>query len=135
MPKVKTHLVDPKEKYRIIGEFFELVSGLKSKKEIVDFFVGLLTPSEALMMARRVQVAKMVVDGCGYDEIMKKLKVGCQTITKTEHWLHGKGEEYGVWIERRLKESAKEKKKPDQKYSTSMLDKYPEYRLWKNLLS
>jgi len=47
--------------------------------------VGLLTPGEAVMMARRIQVAKMIVEGKGYNEIMKQMKVSCQTITKIEH--------------------------------------------------
>ncbi|PIP26511.1 MAG: hypothetical protein CO140_03300 [Candidatus Moranbacteria bacterium CG_4_9_14_3_um_filter_40_7] len=37
------------------------------------------------MMARRIQVAKMIVEGKGYNEIMKQMKVSCQTITKIEH--------------------------------------------------
>jgi TrpR-related protein YerC/YecD len=142
MAKVKSNSFDPKEKYKIIGEFFEIISGLKSKKEIIDFFVGLLTPSEAIMMARRIQVAKMVIEGNGYDEIMKKMKVSSQTITKTEHWLHGKGEEYAIWITSHFKElnkaldneSKKRKGVSNYIYSSSVLDKYPNYRLWKELL-
>ncbi len=136
MTKVKSYRIDPREKYRITSEFFEIISNLKSKKEIIDFFVGLLTPSEVVMMARRIQVAKMLVEGKGYDEIMRKLKVSCQTITKIEHWLHGKGEEYDVWISRCLNELNKSKSKKDKdfKYQTSQLDKYPGHRLLKELL-
>jgi len=42
MSKVRLHLITKEDKFRIIGNFFEIVSGLKSKKEIIDFFVGLL---------------------------------------------------------------------------------------------
>lgn len=139
MAKVKSHRIDPKEKYRIINEFFEIISNLKSKKEIVDFFVGLLTPSEVVMMARRIQVAKMIVEGKGYDEIMRRLKVSCQTVTKIEHWLHGKGEEYDIWISRCLNELNRREKYNDKnksagsKYQRSQLDKYPGHRLLKEL--
>lgn len=133
MAKVKSYQIDPREKYRITNDFFEIISNLKSKKEIIDFFLGLLTPSEAVMMARRIQVAKMIIEGKGYDEITKKLKVSCQTITKIEHWLHDKGEEYDIWITRCLSELNKNKKNKSFKYPESQLDKYPGHRLLKEL--
>jgi len=37
MAKVKSYRINPKEKHRIINDFFEIISNLKSKKEIVDF--------------------------------------------------------------------------------------------------
>ncbi len=134
MAKIKSYQIDPREKYRIINDFFEIIFNLKSKKEIVDFFVGLLTPGEAVMMARRIQVAKMIVEGKGYDEIMKQMKVSCQTVTKIEHWLHDKGEEYNVWITRCLNELNRSNKNKDFKYRTNQLDKYPGHRLLKELL-
>jgi len=135
MPKVKIHAIKPKEKYQIIGDFFEIISELKSKKEVIDFFVGLLTPSEAIMMARRIQIGKLILQGKSYEEIRKKLKVGFHTITKTEEWIHGNEEKYSQWIEKCLTKNIDVKNSKSIQSYGSLLDKYPGHRLLKNLLS
>lgn len=132
MSKVKTYEVDSKERYQIIGDLFEVITGLKNKKEVIDFFIGLLTPSESLMLARRVQVAKLLIEGENYETISKKLKVSYQTITKTDRWLHSGNDKYDLWLENRLKT----KKPVGNKYYSekSMLDRYPGHRFLKELL-
>ena len=40
------------------------------KKEIIDFFMGLLASSETLMFARRIQIAQMIVNGLKIDEFL-----------------------------------------------------------------
>ena len=77
MGKVKYYSINPRERFRIIGEFFEIIAGLRVKKEVVAFLVGLLTPSEALMLARRIQIAKMLLEEKNYENIRKKLKAMC----------------------------------------------------------
>ena len=129
MPKVRPHLIDKKEKYKVIGRFFEIVSNLKSKKEVIDFFVGLLTSSESLMFARRIQIAEMLLEGDNYERIRKVLKVSNQTITKTDQWLHSGDENYGRWLEKCLKIKANLK----DDYSTG-LDRYAHHRFFKDLL-
>src|SRR3990170_7589096 len=87
MAKVRFYSVDKKERIRVIGELYEVIAELKSKDEVFRFLFGLFTPSEVLMIARRIQVAKMLLDGADYDGIHKKLKVSHQTTRKVEHWL------------------------------------------------
>ncbi|NLC31436.1 MAG: hypothetical protein GX765_05305, partial [Candidatus Moranbacteria bacterium] len=55
MGKVQTKNIDKNERYKIIGDFYEIVTNLRTKNEVIGFFMGLLTPSEALMFARRIQ--------------------------------------------------------------------------------
>jgi len=135
MSKVKIHSVAEKERYQIVGDFFGVVAGLKSKKEIIDFFLGLLSSSEALMLARRIRIAKLITGGAGYEEIRKKMKVSFQTINKIEQWLHGQGEEYEKWITLSIKSGTLAKNKKNKSWSDgSMLDRYAHHRLWKNLI-
>lgn len=129
MPKVRPHLIEKTEKYKIIGNFFEIVAGLKNKKEVIDFFLGLLTPSEILMSARRIQIAQMLLEEENYEIIRKRLKVSNQTITKTDQWLH-RDDEYNRWLGGKLKRKIEKEKN----YSSSMLDKYAHHRFFKNLL-
>ncbi len=120
--------MEKNEKYKIIGNFFEIVSGLKNKKEVVDFFLGLLTPSEVLMAARRIQIAQMLLEEGNYEIIRKRLKVSNQTITKTDRWLH-RDEDYNRWLKTKLK--TREEKRKEIK---DVLDKYPQYRFLRNIL-
>ncbi|MDQ1284027.1 MAG: TrpR like protein YerC/YecD [Patescibacteria group bacterium] len=110
MGKVKYHEIDSNERYKIIGNFLNIVSGLNSKKEALDFFLGLLTASESLMLARRIQIAQMLLDGLSYDDIRGKVKTSNQTITKTDRWLHSEDKEYNKWLEKCLNKKSGEKK-------------------------
>lgn len=130
MPKVKIYNVDKNERYRIIGELFELVVNLKTKKEVVDFLIGLFTQSETLMVARRIQIAKMLADQKSYEVIRKRLKVSYQTIATVEHWLQR--EEKRDFIIKKLKELDKGAK--GKKYSGRLLDKYAYHRILKELI-
>lgn len=132
MSKVKPHLINKNEKYKIIGNFFEIISGLKSKNEIIDFFLGLLSASETLMIARRIQIAQMLISGDSYENIRKKLKVSNQTITKTDQWLHSGDEKYDIWLAKQLRKKVKISSKENK---GSMLNKYAHHRFLKNLLS
>jgi uncharacterized protein YerC len=132
MPKVKPHEIDKKEKYEIIGNFFEIISNLKSKKEVIDFFVGLLTSSESLMMARRIQIAQMILDDEEYEAIRRALKVSNQTITKTDQWLHGEDDKYNRWLAMQLRKKPKKAEKTGEQFST--LDKYAHHRFLRDLL-
>lgn len=130
MSKVRVYSVDKKEKYKIIGELFEIVASLKTKQESVNFLMGLFTASETLMVARRIQIAKMLANGESYDTIRSKLKVGHCTTATIEHWLQ-REEKRDFLIKKLKKLEADEIKTKD--YSASLLDKYAHHRFMKNL--
>lgn len=136
MAKVKVYNIDPREKYKIIEEFFEIIAGLKNKKEVIDFFVGILTPSESLMMARRIQIAKMIINENSYEDIRKKLKVGFSTIQKTDKWINNEDRDYNLWIKKCIIRNIK-KRKDGRKNGdfSSLLKKYPQHRMFQDLFS
>ncbi len=135
MAKVKTHLIGKKERYKIVGEFFEIVSNLKNKDDVVGFFIGLLSSSEALMLARRIQVAEMLLEEKSYEEIRKKLKVSFQTIAKVYQWLYGENEIYKKQIGNQLERKRKRNKNSSRRVDDgSLLNKYAHHRILKNLL-
>ncbi len=135
MAKVKVYSISKEERYQLVGEFFEIVSQLKNKQEVIDFFVGILFPSESLMIARRIQIAKLIVEGYNYREIKERLKVSSQTIGMVYKWLHERDEAYKIIIKKYLKKIAKQKKKNSLLvYNESELDKYPQHRLMKKIL-
>ncbi len=135
MAKVKVYSISKEERYQLVGEFFEIVSQLKNKQEVIDFFVGILFSSESLMIARRIQIAKLIVEGYNYREIKERLKVSSQTIGMVYKWLHERDEAYKVIIKKYLKKVAKQKKNNFLPvYNESELDKYPQYKLMKKIL-
>lgn len=133
MSKVRPHTIDPKEKFQAVDSLFDVISKLKTKQEIVDFFLGLFTQSESLMMARRIQIARMLLDDKSYEEIQKKLKVGTQTIHATYIWLHDGDEKYTTWLKNRVTKIEDKKKTKKGLTYESLLDKYPYHRFIKNL--
>lgn len=135
MAKVKPHAIDPQEKFEAIDGLFDVISKLKTKQEIVDFFLGLFTQSESLMMARRIQIARMLLCDKSYEEIKKKLKVSSQTIHATDKWLHKGDEKYTTWLKNRVIKIEDENKLKNKHKPTyeSLLDKYPYHRFIKNL--
>lgn len=137
MAKVKIYSMDKKEKQGIIDDLFEIFVELKTKNEVFSFLLGLFTPSEVVMIARRIQVVKMIIDEKSYDEIREKLKVSNQTITKMEHWLRG-DDEKTEFIIRKINNSAKkklnDKNKSRNREPGSLLDRYPHHRFLRDLL-
>lgn len=133
MSKVKPHTIDPKEKFQSIDSLFDVISKLKTKQEIVDFFLGLFTQSESLMMARRIQIARMLLDDKSYEEIQKKLKVASQTIHATDKWLHKGDEKYTAWLRTRVSMDENKNKIKNNPTYKSLLDKYPHHRFIKDL--
>ncbi len=131
MSKVRVYSIDKNERYRIIGELFELIVNLRTKKEVIDFLIGLFTPSETLMIARRVQIAKMLLEEDNYEIIRKRLKVSNQTISKVEHWLKS-DEQKNKIIVTKLNQIKKFSKDSSNK---SILDKFAHHRAFKELIS
>ncbi|MDD5396626.1 MAG: Trp family transcriptional regulator [Candidatus Moranbacteria bacterium] len=129
MAKIKPHQIEPKQKYIAIDNLFEVISALKTKKEIVDFFLGLFSSSESLMLARRIQIAKLLLNGENYENIRKKLGVGNSTIQKTDLWLHGGDEKSTIWLSATIKRADKNVVTKSNNYNhESLLNKYPYHR-------
>jgi len=85
--KVRYNQLTEVEKKTYLGDFYSVVALLKNRDEVKNFFKDLLTLSEIVMISRRIQVAKMLLEGYNYDEIRKKLKIGLATISQVEKWL------------------------------------------------
>lgn len=136
MGKVQTKNIEKEKRYEIIGDFYDIVTNLKTKKEVIGFFMGLLTSSEALMFARRIQVAQMLLDDKSYEDIREELKVGVATITSVSRWLYGENDAFRKKIEehKNNKEKLMKNNKNYRRNYGSLLDKYPQHRILKDLL-
>ena len=123
----------------LVGDLFDVIYGLKTKSNIIDFLVGLLTPSESLMLARRIQIAKHLIEEKTYDEIRKDMGVSYNTVNGVEQWMNAREGAYrkilAEWVKRKNKINKKKKQQQENRYRhTGLLDKYPQHRFLKELL-
>lgn len=87
MSKVNPRNLDSVEKMKYLDILWSSIAGLRSREEVKNFFKDLLSESEAIMLGRRIQVAKMLLEGKTYYEIIGVLKVGGDTVGRVQQWL------------------------------------------------
>jgi TrpR-related protein YerC/YecD len=129
MAKFKKHL-NKKEKENLFMEFAEGVASLRSIEEIAHFIKDLLSEPETTMLARRLQIAKLLYQNFTYDQIRKTLSVGFGTIAKVHTWMQVYGEGYRTVLERTKRKTEGMK---DISPWHKLKRKYPAY-FWPELL-
>lgn len=55
---------------------------MKTKKEMENFLLGILTPKELVEIPNRLEIVKLVKKGVTHQEIAEKLHVGVATVTR-----------------------------------------------------
>ena len=63
-------------------EFVDELLKIDSRKDMADFLRGILTPSEAAEIPKRLQIVKLLKAGVAQKEISEKLGVGIATVTR-----------------------------------------------------
>lgn len=136
--KVKYYQLPSKEKKEYLNMFYGMVEKLNSRDEIENFFKDLLTPSEVVMIARRLKVAFLLLEGYNHREIKKRMKVGFATVANVEHWLRSGFGGYEKIINK-YKRNKKSKKRKEKQRPTDTFDtirkKYPAHFLLCNILA
>lgn len=96
------------------------------------FLEGLLTPSEQIMLGRRIWIARMLIENKTYQEIGERLHVGPNTVMRTELWLQGMLPDYDkelVRLEREEKAQLHKERKREAAQNpfglTALKLKYP----------
>lgn len=141
MSRVNPRTLDGKDKMRYLDLLWTSIAQLETREEVKQFFKDLLSESEAVMLARRIEIAKRLIDGYSYDKIAAELKVGTDTISRVQQWLVSGfgGYEKAIngfkkEIDSRLNKSGK--KKHAAQYSFGWIkQKYPLHFLLFNLLT
>jgi len=85
-----------------VDEFWKAVTLLEDKQEVRAFFRDIVTSTERKMLAKRLQIAKLLYQGAPYDYIKKELAVSNETIANVARWLDSFGEGYRIVIPRLL---------------------------------
>lgn len=127
------------EKKKFLGEFYSMISLLRSREEVKGFLKDLLTLSEVVMISRRIQIAKLLLKGKTYEDIMKNLKVSAATISQVEKWVNNGFGGYKKIIKRHGKKQLQKKDYSSKVITPFTLNhirkKYPLHFLLFNLLA
>jgi uncharacterized protein YerC len=122
--------------HALLREFCAALCTVNTTNEAVDLLTDLLTPAETIMLAKRIRIAKLLINGKSYDAIGKSLRVSQSTIAKVASWLAESGEGFRLIAKHTPKESAKNVSLPSR-YEKSEWDKlkrrYP-MMFWPQLL-
>ena len=87
MPRFNSRKLKPKEKMELLDLLWTTIEQLRNREEIKNFFKDLLSESETVMLARRILVARELLEGRTYEEIMRKYGVGRSTLAGVHFWL------------------------------------------------
>ena len=74
--------------------FYEILAERKTSKEVKEFLTDLLTPTEQVMLAKRLSIAILLTYECDYRTISETLKVSYSTIGNVANWLKLAGRGY-----------------------------------------
>lgn len=110
--KVRPRKIQNKDRMKYLDVLYTAMSGLKSREEIKSFLRDLLTESERVMIGRRIIIAQRLLEEKSYDEIVRELRVGKDTIMRVHRWLEDETEGYEKAIKKLEKvfESRQEKR-------------------------
>lgn len=100
MAQVSKRYLQKNVEERILDLFWTSLSTLSTKETLASFLDDLLTPTEKIMISKRLAIAFMILKGHNYPSINEKLKVSDPTIWNVKQTLLYKGQGYKIAIEK-----------------------------------
>jgi len=91
MAQVSRRYLDEKTKQRIFSLFVSAIVSCNSKESAALFIEDLFTPTEKIMLSKRLSIAFMLLNNYDYRTISDTLKVSLATIGNVSLWLKNKG--------------------------------------------
>ena len=71
----------------MMREMSRLLLSVNSERDMMQLLYRLFTPSEVVMIGRRMQIGELLVNGWSYSSIREKLGVGNATLRSVDSWL------------------------------------------------
>jgi len=87
MPKVSHKALSPKIHQKLMHQFWSTLANLRTKQEISDVMADLLTPTEQLMLAKRLATAILIFRGYSQTQITHTLNVSFSHTGSVANWL------------------------------------------------
>jgi len=122
-----------KEIIKTLDALYTAVGSLRNREAARLFLRDLLTPSERIMLGRRILIAKLLIGGATYDELARRLGVGRTTVSRVEHWLQDQFLGYERALQGIKRTEEKRKARMERNYGAfsyrALKKKYPLYFL------
>jgi len=134
--RIQSHELSNAERIKTLDALYTATSSLKGRDAMKEFLKDLLTESERIMLGRRILIARGLLSGMTYDEIVEELGVGKDTVLKISRWLRDQLPGYETAVAKMEKEfkNRREGKEEKELYATSALyrlkKKYPMHFLF-----
>ena len=112
------------EQEKLLIGFCKALVELKTPEEAAHFLKDLLSKQEAEMLAKRIEIARLLIEGLTYDKIQKSLKVSHGTVARVNHWLANSGEGYRLIVSR---------VKPERSEREEFIEELEKPVSWKNI--
>lgn len=116
------------EQNELFLDFVKSIGSLHNSLEAANYVKDLFSEAEVLILARRLQIARLLSEGNSYQQVNKITKASYTTIAKVQWWLKLYGEGYRMVIGRMEKKRDAE----SQEWKT-LKRKYPLY-FWPQIL-
>lgn len=111
-----------KDRDKLLIALCEAISTIKDSQEAAKLLTDLLSPAEIEIIAKRLEIAKLLTQGKTYSDIRNRIKAGFSTIARVNTWLNLAGEGFKIAISRA-------KKEPIQTSIDEKLDPYSWYNM------
>ncbi len=140
MPQVSKYPLSKNTEKRLYQLFWETIANLNDSAKTEEFFTDLLSPTEKVMLSKRLAIAVMLIKGYDYLTIRLTLRVSPGTIGSISVWLKYSGTGYRKVVEKLLKkekfedivsklESAAELIKPERTFNKVLSKGFPKGKL------
>ncbi len=115
--KIRMRELSDKQRIETLDTLYTAAGTIRGRDAMKLFLRDLLTPSERIMMGRRIIIARRLLAGDSHRHIEETMKVGRDTVRKVERWLEDQLPGY----EQAIKELEKELKERREKYENKKL--------------
>ena len=112
------------EQEKLLIGFCKALVELRTPEEAAHFLKDLLSKQEAEMLAKRIEIARLLIEGLTYEKIQKSLKVSHGTVARVNHWLANAGEGYRLVVSR---------VKPEKSEKQEFIEELEKPVSWKNI--
>lgn len=105
MPQVSRRIIKPEVEEKIFEMFVKSFSKVSKKQDVIPFITDLFTPTERIMIAKRIAIAFLLIRG-DYDQrgIARTLKVSTNTVARINLILKTQGSGYKNLIKKLLRD-------------------------------
>lgn len=113
----KQNKLTKKEQEDLLIEFCEAISALRKPEEAAQFLKDILSAPEADMLAKRLRIAKLLLNGSTYESVRNLTGASPVTVARVSEWLRISGDGYRLVASRAKKRP--EKIDPQELYGNS----------------